>query len=185
LRNPLPTSNGNSAGRARSRRHTAARRRPGEVAARRSSRMRPAPPRRAHPHPPAGGRGDGPRAAGAGNWPAASACAKRVMATRPRRLRPSGRYPPRTCVTGVQAARRHPGEVGARRLCGMTGTGRWSATHRPDPRKPWIRRPPPRAHPHPRAGGRGDGRRAAGAGNWPPASGCARGAPRAPRRGET
>jgi hypothetical protein len=35
---------------------------------------------------------------------------------------------------------------------------------RPTPCKPWMRRPPPRAHPHPRAGGRGDGPRAAGGG---------------------
>jgi len=48
------------------------------------------------------------------------------------------------CAAGVQAARRHLGEVAARR-------------------RTWARSPR-RAHPDPRAGGRGDGPRAAGAG---------------------
>jgi hypothetical protein len=67
------------------------------------------------------------------------------MATRARRRRPAGSDRRRTRATGAQAARRHPGEVAARR-------------------RSWTRRPPPRAHPHPHAGGRGDGPQAAGRG---------------------
>ena len=61
------------------------------------------------------------------------------------------RIPRRTCATGVQTARRRPGE----QRCGI---------HRPPPRKSWIRPPPPGSHHHPHAGGRGDGPRAARAG---------------------
>jgi hypothetical protein len=46
-----------------------------------------------------------------------------------------------TRATGVQSARRRPGQVAAHR-------------------RSWARRLPRRAHPHPRVGGRGDGRRA-------------------------
>jgi hypothetical protein len=41
-------------------------------------------------------------------WRPAAGGGKRVMATRPHGLRPSGSYPPRSCAKGVQAARRHP-----------------------------------------------------------------------------
>jgi hypothetical protein len=62
------------------------------------------PLRAAHPHPHAGGRGDGTRAAGAGTgrW-------------HTRGIRAAGRIVRRTCATGVQAARRRPGETAARR----------------------------------------------------------------------
>jgi hypothetical protein len=62
------------------------------------------PPRRAHPHPPAAGRGDGPRAAASGTR---SALRHRTGAP--------GSIARRTCATGVQAARRHPVGVAARR----------------------------------------------------------------------
>jgi hypothetical protein len=63
----------------------AARRHPGEAAARRRL-----PPRaRPHPHPRRSRRGDNGRRA-----PERAGGAKRVMATRPRRLRPSGSCPP-------------------------------------------------------------------------------------------
>ena len=91
----------------------AARRHPGEE---RCALRRPTlanhgcwrPPHRAHPHPPAGGRGDGPRAAGAGNGRPGSGGAKRVMPTQP--VQPEA-IVRRNSATGVQAARRHPGEV--------------------------------------------------------------------------
>jgi hypothetical protein len=64
-------------------------------------------------------------------------------------------------AAGVQAARRHPGDVAARRRCWIR-----SATVRDPPAGTvptiWMRRPPPGAHPPPHAGGRGDGRRAPG-----------------------
>jgi len=63
------------------------------------------------PHPRAGGRCDGrlarERVGGIGLHEAR-------YATRPRQLRPSGSYPPRTCTAGVQAARRRPGDVAPR-----------------------------------------------------------------------
>jgi hypothetical protein len=65
-----------------------------------------------HPHPQAGGRGDGPRAAGAGTGRGALGCAKRVM---PPNLGSEEVVARRTRATGVQAARRRPGEVAARR----------------------------------------------------------------------
>jgi len=66
----------------------------------------------------------------------------------------------RNRATGVPAARRRPGEALVSRRSWMTAE--WCALRRAAPRKPWLRRPPRRAHPHPRAGGRGDGPRAAG-----------------------
>jgi hypothetical protein len=53
-----------------------------------AGRLRPLP--RAHPHPHAGGRGAGPRAAWRRTWRPAANYGKRVMATQSRRLRPSG-----------------------------------------------------------------------------------------------
>ena len=66
----------------------------------------------------------------------------------------------RNRATGVQAARRRPGEVDARRRSWITRT-RKMVRHQPtNPAQTMdavaIR---PVAHPHPRAGGRGDGRR--------------------------
>ena len=71
----------------------------------------------------------------------------------------------------MPVARRRPGDVSARRRCWIR-----SATVR-DPPAGTVRtmdaaRPPPGAHPHPRAGGRGDGPRAAGDGaGWRGAGG--------------
>ena len=70
------------------------------------------------------------------------------------RLRPSGSIARRNCATSAQAARHYPGEVAARRRSGIM--------RRNIGRHPRVvlapimaaRRPPPRAHPHPRAGGR-------------------------------
>ena len=74
------------------------------------------------------------------------------------------KYSPRNCATGVQAAPasrrsgRRPTFLESRAL------GKWCAFNRPPPCTLWTRRLPHRAHPHPAAGGRGDGQRAAGAG---------------------
>jgi hypothetical protein len=95
--------------------------------------------------------GGAQRAAGAGIG-RGSGGAKRVMATRPRRLRPSGSIVRRNGATGVPAARRHPGDVAAPRFLD-TGLRKSYTTHRAGA--------PPGAHPHPPAGGRGDGPRAA------------------------
>ena len=65
------------------------------------------------------------------------------------------------------AARRRPGEVAARRRSWIAA--QWCALHRPAPRASPAGHPPPAVHPHPHAGGRGDGRRAA---ERRPASGC-------------
>ena len=116
----------------------------------RSDRDAPSgPPRRA------GGRGDAHRAAGAGTGGRAQGGPKRVM---PPKLCP-GSIARRNCAVRVQAARRHPCEVAARRRPRLTRTniGR-------DPRvvraqiaeaAPSAPRPSP-----PPAGGCGDGPRA-------------------------
>ena len=78
----------------------------------------------------------------------------------------------RNCAAGVQAARRRPGDVAARArrvVPPNPGTRKLSprrtcATRVQAARRITVRwRLPPVALPHPRAGGRGDGRRAAGA----------------------
>jgi hypothetical protein len=68
------------------------------------------PPPAAHPHPPAGGRSDGPQAGAPGSDRRGAGCAKRVMP--PKRGHPAV-IARRNRVTGVQAARRHPGDVAA------------------------------------------------------------------------
>jgi hypothetical protein len=109
----------------------AARRRPGDRAARRRCRMRRPPPVE-HPHPRAGGRSDGRRAASGGTG-------RRDRTARSEATRPCGCIARRNRATGVQAARRRPGEVAARQ------------------RSPILARGLPRgAHPPPHAGGRGD-----------------------------
>ena len=99
------------------------------------------------------------------NWPPGSGGAKRVMAIRPLRLRPSGIYPRRNCATlGVQAAQRHPAEVAARGRSWITAqwrdlpTGSAQITSR-------MREPSaPRASPSARR--RSRRRSTAGAGKW-------------------
>jgi hypothetical protein len=117
----------------------AARRHPGEVGARRRPWAQ-RPSAVAHPHPRAGGRGDGRRAAGAGTCRRGAGGAKRVMppnpCSRPAHLR-----------HGVQAARRHPVKWPP---ADVAGCGRL----------------PCAAHPPPRAGGRGDGQCDGGRQNW-------------------
>jgi hypothetical protein len=86
---------------------------------------------------------------------AGSGCAKRVMPPGPAiRILPLRR----NRATGVPAACRHPGEVAARRRF-------WMVRHSPPDTAQMMDAAPSRAaHPHPPAGGRGDGPRAAGAG---------------------
>jgi hypothetical protein len=72
------------------------------------------PPHAAHPHPRAGGRGDGPRAAL--ERAAGIGLREARYATQPGQPEVIAL---RTCATGVQAARRHSGEVAARRRSWM------------------------------------------------------------------
>ena len=97
---------------------------------------------------PPGGRGDGPRAAGAGTGRWHRAAVSALRQPDPADFGHPEFTARRNRATGVQAACRRPGEVGARRR---------SLVDHDDSE---ILRPPP-AHPHPRAGGRGAGRRAA------------------------
>ena len=94
----------------------------------RADHGRSAPTPIAHPHPHAGGRGDGARAA-------RSALCNPTPA--------AGGYRPAQPRHGRAGCARHRGEVAAHRLS-------------------WTQCPPPAAHPHPRAGGRGDGQRRGG-----------------------
>ncbi len=86
---------------------------------------------------------------------AGSGCAKRVMPPGPAiRILPLRR----NRATGVPAACRHPGEVAARRRF-------WMVRHSPPDTAQMMDAAPSRtAHPHPPAGGRGDGPRAPGTG---------------------
>jgi hypothetical protein len=77
-----------------------------------------------------------------------------------------------TRKSGVQAARRHSGDVAARRRSWLmrTNIGRHP---RAAPREPRICRPPPRAHPLCTPGGRGDGQGATRGGTVRRGAGCA------------
>jgi hypothetical protein len=70
------------------------------------------PPPAAHPHPPAGGRSDGPQAGAPGSDRRGIGLREARYATQPGQPVVIARC---TCATGVQAARRHPGDVAARR----------------------------------------------------------------------
>jgi len=88
-------------------------------------------PRRAHPIRHARGRGDGPHGGCRNGAP--SVGRREASAHR----QPEG-IPRLNCATSVQAARRHPGEVAARRRSRITA--RWCAIHRPAPCTPWMQR---------------------------------------------
>ena len=81
--------------------------------------MDAAPSARAHPHPRAGGRGDGPREAGDGTG---SDIGRREARNATPTWGTRDVIARRTCATGVQAARRRPGEAAARRRCGYDAT---------------------------------------------------------------
>ena len=89
----------------------AACRHPGELAARRRHGRAASRPARIPP-PHAGGRGDGPAGGGHQDGPSVSLCAGSAL------CHPTPGYPdviaPRNCATGVQVARRRPGEVAER-----------------------------------------------------------------------
>jgi len=103
-------------------------------------------PPAAHPHPRAGGRGDGPRRGGRRDGRRASGGAKRVMPPNPA----IGKLSP-----GATASRACRPRVGISVKCPLGDPGGRG-------------RLPPAAHPHQRAGGRGDGARR-GVGMIPPA----------------
>ena len=121
---------------------------------------------------PPGGRGDGPRLRapkrGAGHQAARSA----LWPPNPGILKVSpGTTAPLAC--GPMAARRHPGEVAARRRFRITAHSKngTPCAHRPCTNHKCGRLPHV-AHPHPQAGGCCDGQRAAGARNGRWAAGC-------------
>ena len=116
-----------------------------------------APPRSAHPHPPAGGRGDGARAAGTRNRPAAHD-ARSALYTEPG----TGKHRPahlRHGRTGCASAARRSG-----RAATLAGHGAMVRHLAPAALEGLDGPPSARRAPHPHAGGRGDGPRAAGAG---------------------
>jgi hypothetical protein len=106
-------------------------------------------PRAAHPHPRAGGRVDGRRAAGGGTGRWTPGGLKRVIAPNAgTQMSSPGATAPRPCRLRV----------------GIPAKG---------PRATFLDAPSRTAHPYPRAAGRGDGLRVAGAVNGGQASGCA------------